>query len=106
VNTTLGHSLRVCTFTRRAPDFARRANQLRAFREIQKSSPSRKKFSLSPSGKTSLEIRASRAPIEEGRIAIVTTRWARDAMDADGVRRDFWSRRTRTLSAYGEVVWS
>jgi len=31
----------------------------------------------------------------EGRIAIVTTRWARDAMDGESVRRDFWSRRTR-----------
>jgi len=52
-----------------------------------KSSPSRKNFSVSPSGKTLLEIRASRAPIERGVSRSSTTRWARDAMDVNSVRR-------------------
>jgi hypothetical protein len=45
-------------------------------------------------------------PDREGRFAIVTTRWARDAMDGESVRRELKSRWTRTLSAYDEVVWS
>src|SRR5262249_841097 len=40
----------------------------------------------------------------EGRFAIVTTRWARDAMDA--VASGEALHRTKTFAAYGEVVWS
>jgi hypothetical protein len=45
------------------------------------SSPLAKKISLSPSGKSPLEARAVPHP-KEGRIAIVTKRWVRDAVDA------------------------
>jgi hypothetical protein len=38
-------------------------------------------------------------PDQEGRFAVVTKRWARDAMDAVG-------RKTNDLTADGEVVWS
>jgi hypothetical protein len=38
-------------------------------------------------------------PWIEGRFAIVTERWARDAMDAS-------TRKTNALEADGEVVWS
>jgi hypothetical protein len=41
--------------------------------------PDRKNISLYPTGKSSLQAGPSRAH-QEGRIAIVTTRWARDAM--------------------------
>jgi hypothetical protein len=39
------------------------------------------------------------APLQEGRIAIVTTRWARDAMDAAFPTAN-------GFAADGEVVWS
>jgi hypothetical protein len=32
-------------------------------------------------------------------------RWERDAMDADGVRRDFSIALDENAAAYGEVVW-
>jgi hypothetical protein len=38
-------------------------------------------------------------PDKEGRFAIVTTRWARDAMDA-------MTHETKVLIADGEAVWS
>jgi hypothetical protein len=41
----------------------------------------------------------------EGRFAIVTKRWARDAMAAAGVSA-MQIARTKTPAAYGEVVWS
>jgi hypothetical protein len=41
----------------------------------------------------------------EGRFAIVTKRWARDAMAAVGVSA-MQVVRTKTLAADGEVVWS
>ena len=41
----------------------------------------------------------------EGRFAIVTKRWARDAMAAAGVSV-MQIARTKTLAADGEVVWS
>jgi|HubBroStandDraft_2_1064218.scaffolds.fasta_scaffold281395_1 hypothetical protein len=62
------------------------------------SSPFRKKISLSPSGKSALEARPFRAT-KEGRIAIVTTRGQRDAVDACRAKDE----RAR---ADGEVVWS
>jgi hypothetical protein len=40
----------------------------------------------------------------EGRVAIVTIRWARDAMDVAGVRHVRMP--GETFAAYGEVVWS
>jgi hypothetical protein len=68
------------------------------------SSPCRENFPLSPSGKSILELAPSRA-LQEGRIAIVMTRWARDAMNvvASGsidIKPD------ESAAAYGEVVWS
>jgi hypothetical protein len=62
------------------------------------SSPSRKKIPLSPSGKSVLEARPFRAT-KEGRIAIVTTRGQRNAVDACRAK-DEPARR-----AAGEVVW-
>jgi hypothetical protein len=55
-------------------------------------------ISLAPSGKSPADFRASRAP-QEGRFAIVTKRWARDAVAADSAL-DEWRK------ADGEAVWS
>ena len=77
-------------------DTTRRANQLPAMPHL-KSSPSRKNFSLSPSGKSPVRLRASHP--KEGRLAIVTNaRW--DAVDARPAKDERW------LFADGEVVWS
>jgi hypothetical protein len=55
-------------------------------------------FSLVTSGKSPADFRASRARYE-GRFAIVTKRWARDAVDA-------MAHETNALVADGEVVAS
>jgi hypothetical protein len=49
------------------------------------SSPAAKKNSLFEQVETAIE-RRHPVPDKEGRIAIVTTRWARDAMDAGDAR--------------------
>jgi hypothetical protein len=65
---------------------------------VRLSSPFRKNIPLSPTGKSVLEARPFRAT-KEGRIAIVTTRGQRDAVDACCAKDE----RAR---ADGEVVWS
>ena len=60
--------------------------------------PYRKNILLYPTGKSSLQAGPSRAR-EEGRIAIVTTRWTRDAMAEVDATDD-------ALISDGEVVWS
>jgi len=55
-------------------------------------------ISLATTGKSPADFRASRA-LDEGRFAIVTKRWARDAVDAS-------ARKTYAQEADGEVVAS
>jgi 6,7-dimethyl-8-ribityllumazine synthase len=62
------------------------------------SSPAAKKNSLFEQVETAIE-RRHPVPDKEGRIAIVTTRWARDAMDA-------MTHGTKALIADGEAVSS
>jgi hypothetical protein len=67
--------------------------------DFQKScqAPESKIFRWSRPGKSVHFFRVSRPP--EGRIAIVTTRWAQDAMDAAVSTAN-------GSAAYGEVVWT
>jgi hypothetical protein len=62
------------------------------------SSLAAKNFSLFERVETAIE-RRHPVPDKEGRFAIVTIRWARDAMDA-------LTHETKALIADGEAVWS
>jgi hypothetical protein len=68
----------------------------------QKSSPKLKNILLFRSCKSVACSAVSRP--HEGRFAVVTKRWAGDAMDALGVRRNFAP--DEIAGAYGQVVWS
>jgi hypothetical protein len=68
-------------------DFPDGQNSYALFREVQKvQSLSKKFFGFAVGQNTFRDSRVSCSD-REGRIAIVTTRWARDAMDVDSVRR-------------------
>jgi 6,7-dimethyl-8-ribityllumazine synthase len=62
------------------------------------SSPAAKNVPLFEQVETAIE-RRHPVPDKEGRFAIVTTRWAQDAMDA-------MTHETKALIADGEAVWS
>jgi hypothetical protein len=84
--------------------FARRANHFRVQRTSARVQPFPQKFSAFAVGQINFRTPAV-SRLTEGRIAIVTTRWARDAMDAAAsgliiIGPD------ESAAAYGEVVWS
>ena len=66
--------------------------------------PFSQKFSAFAVGQINFRTRAVSCP-PEGRIAIVTTRWARDAMDAAASGSMVFGP-DENAAAYGEVVWS
>src|SRR6266576_6115242 len=66
--------------------------------------PPSQKFSAFAVGQINFRTRAVSCP-PEGRIAIVTTRWARDAMDAVASGSIIFGP-DESAAAYGEVVWS
>jgi len=72
---------------------ARRANHQRPVQ------PASEKYFAFAVGQISATSSRHPAPLKEGRFAIVTERWVRDAVDAA-------VHETSATVAYGEVVWS
>ena len=85
-------------------NLARRAITSAFWRTSKRVQPFSQKFSAFAVGQINFRTRAVSCPAE-GRIAIVTTLWARDAMDA-AASGSIDIKPDESAAAYGEVVWS